>query len=99
MRIVAEPGSPATVCFLLHGSQEQVLLARCVLKNLVSDCRPVVEALEVPQTSFGRIIGIELCFFSVLYSAPRIYLLFSSATGFVNNTINMSLFLAPCAAD
>ncbi|XP_040033376.2 tudor and KH domain-containing protein isoform X2 [Gasterosteus aculeatus] len=57
LRIVAEPGSPATVCFLLHGSQEQVLLARCVLKNLVSDCRPVVEALEVPQTSFGRIIG------------------------------------------
>ncbi|XP_037319402.2 tudor and KH domain-containing protein isoform X2 [Pungitius pungitius] len=57
LRIVPEPGSTATVCFLLQGSQEQVLLARCVLETLVTDCRPVVEALEVPQTSFGRIIG------------------------------------------
>ncbi|KAM8836521.1 tudor and KH domain-containing protein-like isoform 4-T6 [Spinachia spinachia] len=57
LRIVPEPGSTTTVCFLLQGSQEQVLLARCVLENLVTDCRPVVEALEVPQTSFGRIIG------------------------------------------
>ncbi|KAF1374301.1 hypothetical protein PFLUV_G00248560 [Perca fluviatilis] len=52
-----EPGCKTTVCFLLQGSKEQVLLARCVLENLVTDCEPVTEALEVPQTAFGRIIG------------------------------------------
>ncbi|XP_034716957.1 tudor and KH domain-containing protein isoform X1 [Etheostoma cragini] len=52
-----EPGCKTTVCFLLQGSKEQVLLARCVLENLVTDCEPVSEALEVPQTAFGRIIG------------------------------------------
>lgn len=46
-----------SVCFLLHGSKEQVLLARCVLQNLAIDCEPAVEVLEVPQTAFGRIIG------------------------------------------
>lgn len=45
------------VCFQLHGSKEQVLLARCVLENLAIDCEPVVEVLEVPQAAFGRIIG------------------------------------------
>lgn len=45
------------VSFLLQGSKEQVLLARCVLQNMVIDCEPVVEVLEVPQTAFGRIIG------------------------------------------
>lgn len=45
------------VCFLLQGSKEQVLLARCVLENLVTDCEPASEVLEVPQTAFGRIIG------------------------------------------
>ncbi|XP_072229688.1 tudor and KH domain-containing protein [Leuresthes tenuis] len=52
-----EPGSKAAICFLLQGSKEQVLMARCVLENLVTDCEPVSEILEVPQTSFGRIIG------------------------------------------
>ncbi|XP_008287587.1 tudor and KH domain-containing protein isoform X2 [Stegastes partitus] len=52
-----EPGSKTAVCFLLQGSAEQVLLARCVLENLVTECEPVLEVLEVPQTSFGRIIG------------------------------------------
>lgn len=45
------------VSFLLHGSEEQVLLARCVLQNLVIDSEPAEEVLEVPQTAFGRIIG------------------------------------------
>ncbi|XP_031699918.1 tudor and KH domain-containing protein isoform X2 [Anarrhichthys ocellatus] len=60
VRILPNPGEAGcktTVCFLLQGSQEQVLLARCVLENLVTDCKPVTEALEVPQTAFGRIIG------------------------------------------
>ncbi|KAM6897192.1 tudor and KH domain-containing protein [Xenentodon cancila] len=52
-----EPGSKATVCFLLQGLKEQVLLARCVLQNLVIDCEPATDVLEVPQASFGRIIG------------------------------------------
>ncbi|XP_059179963.1 tudor and KH domain-containing protein [Centropristis striata] len=52
-----EPGCKKTVCFLLQGSKEQVLLARCVLENLVTDCELVSEDLEVPQTAFGRIIG------------------------------------------
>lgn len=51
------------MCFMLQGSKEQVLLARCVLENLVTECEPVTEALEVPQTAFGRIIGNcrEIC--------------------------------------
>lgn len=60
VRVLSEPGEPgckAAVCFQLQGSKEQILLARCVLENLVIDCEPVSEVLEVPQTSFGRIIG------------------------------------------
>lgn len=45
------------VCFLLHGSKEQLLLAQCVLQNLAIDCEPLVEVLEIPQAAFGRIIG------------------------------------------
>lgn len=50
-------GSKSEVCFQLQGSKEQVLLARCVLESLVTDCEPVSETMEVPQTAFGRIIG------------------------------------------
>ncbi|KAE8284561.1 Tudor and KH domain-containing protein Tudor domain-containing protein 2 [Larimichthys crocea] len=60
VRVLSDSGEPAcktAVCFLLQGSKEQILLARCVLENLVTDCEPVTEALEVPQTAFGRIIG------------------------------------------
>ncbi|XP_024153912.1 tudor and KH domain-containing protein isoform X2 [Oryzias melastigma] len=53
----AEPGCEAGVRFLLQGSKEQVLLAHCVLKNLISDYEPASEVLEVPQVSVGRIIG------------------------------------------
>ncbi|KAM9426338.1 tudor and KH domain-containing protein isoform 2-T2 [Pholidichthys leucotaenia] len=52
-----EPGCQKAVCVLLQGSEEQVLLAHCVLENLVMSCEPASEVLEVPQTSFGRIIG------------------------------------------
>ncbi|KAG8008907.1 Tudor and KH domain-containing protein [Nibea albiflora] len=60
VRVLSDSGESAcktAVCFLLQGSKEQILLARCVLENLVTDCEPVTEALEVPQTAFGRIIG------------------------------------------
>uniref|UniRef100_A0A3Q3XF43 Tudor domain-containing protein n=1 Tax=Mola mola TaxID=94237 RepID=A0A3Q3XF43_MOLML len=50
-------GCKTAVCFLLQGSKEQVLLARCLLENLAFDCEPVTEAVEIPQTAFGRIIG------------------------------------------
>lgn len=52
------------VCFLLHGSKEQLLLAQCVLQNLAIDCEPLVEVLEIPQAAFGRIIGNS--FYSLL---------------------------------
>ncbi|XP_047233317.1 tudor and KH domain-containing protein isoform X4 [Girardinichthys multiradiatus] len=54
---LGEPGCKAAVCFQLQGSKEQVLLARCVLENLLTDFEPVVEVLEVPRTAFGRVIG------------------------------------------
>ncbi|KAM9837608.1 tudor and KH domain-containing protein isoform 2-T2 [Aulostomus maculatus] len=52
-----ESGCKTNVSFLLQGSEEQVMLARCVLENLVTDSEPVSEVLDVPQTAFGRIIG------------------------------------------
>lgn len=65
-----EPGSKTAVSFLLQGSEDQVLLARCVLENLVIECEPVSEVLEVPQTSFGRIIGkmISLTYILLYFS-------------------------------
>ncbi|KAL3048036.1 hypothetical protein OYC64_006758 [Pagothenia borchgrevinki] len=59
LRVLSDPGEQghSSVSFLMQGSQEQVLLARCVLENLLSDCEPLSEALDVPQTAFGRIIG------------------------------------------
>lgn len=52
-----DPADQATLSVQVQGTKEQVLLARCVLDNLVTDCEPVSEVLEVPQTSLGRIIG------------------------------------------
>ncbi|KAK1906114.1 MBT domain containing protein 1 [Dissostichus eleginoides] len=59
LRVLLDPGEQghSSVSFLMQGSQEQVLLARCVLENLLTDCEPLSEALDVPQTAFGRIIG------------------------------------------
>uniref|UniRef100_A0A8C7VUL0 Tudor and KH domain containing n=1 Tax=Oncorhynchus mykiss TaxID=8022 RepID=A0A8C7VUL0_ONCMY len=49
--------SQNSVCFLLQGSPQQVLLARCSLENLAADCETTTDVMEVPQTAFGRIIG------------------------------------------
>ncbi|KAG7239778.1 hypothetical protein INR49_028365 [Caranx melampygus] len=59
VRVLSDSGEAGCkeVCFLLQGSKEQILLARCILENLVTDCEPVTDTLEVPQTAFGRIIG------------------------------------------
>uniref|UniRef100_A0A1A7XLR2 Tudor and KH domain containing n=1 Tax=Iconisemion striatum TaxID=60296 RepID=A0A1A7XLR2_9TELE len=58
VRVFPDPDdSGSQVCVQLQGSKEQVLLARCVLENLAIDAQPVTEVLEVPQTSFGCIIG------------------------------------------
>lgn len=48
-----------SVCFLLQGSPQQVLLARCALENLATDWETTTDVMEVPQTAFGRIIGKE----------------------------------------
>ncbi|KAL0984077.1 hypothetical protein UPYG_G00136760 [Umbra pygmaea] len=50
-------GSQNAVSLLLQGSPQQVLLARCTLENLATDCETITDVLEVPQTAFGRIIG------------------------------------------
>ncbi|KAJ7987823.1 hypothetical protein DPEC_G00330510 [Dallia pectoralis] len=52
-----EQGSQNTVSFLFQGSPQQVLLARCALENLATDCETTSDVMEVPQTAFGRIIG------------------------------------------
>nr|XP_046224511.1 tudor and KH domain-containing protein isoform X3 [Oncorhynchus gorbuscha]XP_046224512.1 tudor and KH domain-containing protein isoform X3 [Oncorhynchus gorbuscha]XP_046224513.1 tudor and KH domain-containing protein isoform X3 [Oncorhynchus gorbuscha] len=52
-----EQSSQNSVCFLLQGSPQQVLLARCSLENLAADCETTTDVMEVPQTAFGRIIG------------------------------------------
>ncbi|XP_045082150.1 tudor and KH domain-containing protein isoform X1 [Coregonus clupeaformis] len=52
-----EQSSQTTVCFLLQGSPQQVLLAKCALENLATDCETTTDVMEVPQTAFGRIIG------------------------------------------
>uniref|UniRef100_A0A1A8V3I3 Tudor and KH domain containing n=1 Tax=Nothobranchius furzeri TaxID=105023 RepID=A0A1A8V3I3_NOTFU len=58
VRVFPDPEeSGSKVCVQLQGSKEQVLLARCVLENLAMDAQLVSEVLEVPQTSFGCIIG------------------------------------------
>lgn len=54
---LGEPGCKTSVCLVLQGSKEEVLLAHCILENLVLECSPQTETLEVPQTAFGRIIG------------------------------------------
>ncbi|CAL8262500.1 unnamed protein product [Arctogadus glacialis] len=54
---VGGPCPQTAVGLLLRGSPEQILMAKCVLGNLVTDCEPATEVLEVPQTAFGRIIG------------------------------------------
>lgn len=60
MRVLSdlgEHGCKTSVSLLLQGSKEEVLLAHCILENLVLECAPVMETLAVPQTAFGRIIG------------------------------------------
>ncbi|XP_023646938.1 tudor and KH domain-containing protein isoform X3 [Paramormyrops kingsleyae] len=46
-----------SVSFQLQGSAHQVLMAKCFLDKLASDCEVITEDFEVPQTALGRIIG------------------------------------------
>ncbi|CAB1338148.1 unnamed protein product, partial [Coregonus sp. 'balchen'] len=65
VRLCVEHGCPkvrcprevAVSCFLLQGSPQQVLLARCALVNLATDCETTTDVMEVPQTAFRHIIG------------------------------------------
>ncbi|XP_034165539.1 tudor and KH domain-containing protein isoform X2 [Pangasianodon hypophthalmus] len=47
----------SAVCFLLQGTPQQNLLAKCALEKLANDSELINDVLEVPQTAFGRIIG------------------------------------------
>ncbi|XP_017339857.1 tudor and KH domain-containing protein isoform X1 [Ictalurus punctatus] len=47
----------SAVCFLLQGTMQQNLLAKCALEKLASDSELISDVLEVPQTAFGRVIG------------------------------------------
>ena len=51
----------SSVCFLLQGTAEQILLAKCALEKMANDSEVISDVIEVPQTAFGRIIGITLC--------------------------------------
>ncbi|KAI4802727.1 hypothetical protein KUCAC02_006305 [Chaenocephalus aceratus] len=48
VRVLSDPGEQGhrSVSFLMQGTQEQVLLARCVLENLLTDCEQLSEALD-----------------------------------------------------
>ncbi|KAF3859072.1 hypothetical protein F7725_021471, partial [Dissostichus mawsoni] len=57
LRVLLDPGEQghSSVSFLMQGSQEQVLLARCVLENLLTDCEPLSEALDAVEESLKLI--------------------------------------------
>ncbi|KAF7705489.1 tudor and KH domain-containing protein isoform X3 [Silurus meridionalis] len=57
VNLLANSEDRSTVCFLLQGTTQQNLLARCALERLANDSELIDDVLEVPQTAFGRIIG------------------------------------------
>lgn len=60
MNVVLNSEDQSAVCFLLQGTTQQNLLAKCVLEKLANDSELINDVLEVPQTAFGRIIGPAL---------------------------------------
>lgn len=46
------------VNFLIQGSPEQILVAQCALEKMATDCEVITDVIDVPQTAFGRIIGL-----------------------------------------
>ncbi|XP_072523999.1 tudor and KH domain-containing protein-like isoform X2 [Salminus brasiliensis] len=57
VNVLPDGEEPSSVCFLLQGTAEQILLAKCALDKLATDCEVISDVIEVPQTAFGRIIG------------------------------------------
>ncbi|XP_007250177.3 tudor and KH domain-containing protein isoform X1 [Astyanax mexicanus] len=57
VNVLSDLEKPSSVCFLLQGTAEQILLAKCTLEKLATDCEVISDVIEVPQTAFGRIIG------------------------------------------
>ncbi|XP_076855765.1 tudor and KH domain-containing protein isoform X2 [Brachyhypopomus gauderio] len=55
--VLANTEEQSSVCFLLQGTAEQLLTARCSLEKLASESELITHVLEVPHTAFGRIIG------------------------------------------
>lgn len=58
MNLLPNSENQSTVCFLLQGTTQQNLLAKCALEKLANDSELINDVLEVPQTAFGRIIGV-----------------------------------------
>ncbi|XP_035389620.1 tudor and KH domain-containing protein isoform X2 [Electrophorus electricus] len=57
VNVLGNEEEQSSMCFLLQGTAEQLLLAKCSLEKLASDCELITHILEVPHTAFGRIIG------------------------------------------
>lgn len=60
MNVVSNSEDQSVVCFLLQGTTQQNLLAKCHLEKLANDRELINDVLEVEQTAFGRIIGPAL---------------------------------------
>lgn len=60
VNVLPNSDDQSSVCFLLQGTTQQNLLAKCALEKLANDSEPITDVIEVPQTAFGRIIGPEL---------------------------------------
>ncbi|TSK14847.1 MBT domain-containing protein 1 [Bagarius yarrelli] len=57
VNVLPNSDDQSSVCFLLQGTTQQNLLAKCALEKLANDSEPITDVIEVPQTAFGRIIG------------------------------------------
>ncbi|XP_030630155.1 tudor and KH domain-containing protein [Chanos chanos] len=57
VNVLPDQEGQGSVSFLLQGSAEQILLAKCALEKLARDCEVISDVVEVPQTAIGRIIG------------------------------------------
>ncbi|XP_027033305.1 tudor and KH domain-containing protein isoform X3 [Tachysurus fulvidraco] len=57
VNVLPNSDDQSSVCFLLQGTTQQNLLAKCALEKLANDSELITDVIEVPQTAFGRIIG------------------------------------------
>lgn len=69
VNVLPNSDDQSSVCFLLQGTTQQNLLAKCALEKLANDSELITDIIEVPQTAFGRIIGpaLSLTFQDLLF--------------------------------